>query len=320
MNKPLSVTSRLIILVIIAVVFSATVIGLSIRHRTDRSAETIFDQGDKNIERSFTVQPDGILIVDADAGNISITGTDQNEVSIRVITRGNSKKLQNYDVSFNQEGNTVTVKGEMKRKHFRFFSDGWVDVQFEIGVPSKFNCNVSTSGGNIEIQKVSGRLEGETSGGNLEITDVSGSLEMSTSGGNVDLRRVTGTTNVETSGGNMQADDISGPLKLRTSGGNIDIRNADGKLHASTSGGHIRASVKQNQGIDLSTSGGDISIEIPRSTAANIHAETSDGSISCDLEYSGKIRDGRMDARINGGGEEIRLETSGGDIVISPND
>lgn len=320
MNKPFSVTSRLVILIVIAVVFSATVIGLSIRHKTDTSSESVFDQGDKNIDRSFTVQPDGKLIVKADAGNITITGTDRDEVSVHVLTRGNSKRLQSYDVTFHQDGNTVTVKGDMKRKHFRLFSDGWVDVQFEINVPKKFNCDLSTSGGNITIEDVSGRIEGETSGGNLELTDMSGSIEMSTSGGNVSLHRISGTASLETSGGNMQAEDVSGPLKLRTSGGNIDVRGADGKLHASTSGGHIRASMKQNQGIDLSTSGGDITVELPRNTTANVRAETSDGSVSCDLEYSGKIREGRMDAKINGGGEEIKLETSGGDIVMSPND
>jgi len=320
MNQPLSVTSRLIILVVVALVFCATMIGLSIRHKTYSDSGIVFNDGNKKIDRTFTVRPDGKLIIDADAGNITVGGTESNEVTVRVMIRGNSDRLNNYDVSFNQDGNTVTVKGEMKRKHKWFFTDGWVDAQFEVTVPNKFNLDLRTAGGNIGINDVSGKLEGETSGGNLELSDISGSIKMSTSGGNVIVNRSSGTTELETSGGNMQADDIVGPLRLETSGGSIDVRNADGQLHASTSGGNIRASLKQNQGIDLSTSGGNIVVEVPRSVTGDVHAEASGGGVSCDLEFSGKIKDGRMDAKINGGGKDIRLETSGGDILISPND
>ena len=48
-----------------------------------------------------------------------------------------------------------------------------------------------------------------------------------------------------------------------------------------------------------------------------MNAEASGGGVDCDFPISGKVREGTLHGQINGGGNEIRLETSGGDISIS---
>jgi len=320
MAKPFSVSSRLLILVVLAIIFAATMIGLSIKSRSTEYKETYFGDSDKMVEKTFPVQSNGNLIIDADVGNVSIIGSEVNEVSVRVIARGSDEQLRRFDVTFDQEGNTVKVKGKTKHSRFRFFNNNWLDIQFEIQVPKSFNLNLNTSGGNIEIQNMKGQINGETSGGNLDITDIEGNVKLSTSGGNVDVRKAKGEFDLETSGGNMYAESVDGSLRMETSGGNIEIRGSTGKVNASTSGGNIRASLKDNQGIDLSTSGGNISVELPKTISADVRAEASGGDVSCDIEYSGKIKDGSMKGKINGGGNLIRLETSGGDIVITSNE
>jgi DUF4097 and DUF4098 domain-containing protein YvlB len=87
-------------------------------------------------------------------------------------------------------------------------------------------------------------------------------------------------------------------------------------LHAETSGGDIRIELKDNKGIDLTTSGGNITVSLPKSVTADVRAEATGGDVTCDFPFSGKLKDGSFDGKINGGGQLIRLETSGGDIVI----
>ncbi len=305
---------------VFAVIFAATMIGLSIKTRTPDNTERVLLGNDKNIEKTFTVQPDGQLNIQTDVGNISVKGTESNEVSIRVMARGSEEELRKFDVSLDQNGNNVEIKGTMKRSHFRFFDNHWLEIQYEIQVPKSYNLNLHTSGGNIEINGVKGKIEGETSGGNLELSELEGNVKLSTSGGNVNIEKSSGDFNLETSGGNMYGESITGPLQMETSGGNIEIKNGYGKVRASTSGGNIHAYMKDNKGIDLSTSGGNIVVRVPKSITADIQAEASGGDVNCDLEYTGKIKDGSMKGKINGGGNLIRLETSGGDIVIDPND
>jgi len=320
MPQPLNVSTRLTILMVLAVIFAATMIGLSIKTKTNDNGERALFDSDKKFERTFTVQPDGKLDIQTDVGNISIAGSETNEVSIRVIARGSDNELKKLDILFDQSGDVVSVKGKLRRSNFHFFDNHWLDIQYEIQVPKSYNLNLNTSGGNIQVTDVKGKIDGETSGGNLELSQLAGKVRMSTSGGNVNIEKSTGEFNLETSGGNMYGESITGPLQMETSGGNIEIKNSDGKVQASTSGGNIHAYMKDNKGIDLSTSGGNIVVRIPKSITADVQAEASGGDVSCDLEYTGKIKDGSMKGKINGGGNMIRLETSGGDIVIDPND
>jgi hypothetical protein len=320
MPQQLNVSTRITILLVFAVLFAATMIGLSIKSKTNNNTERVLFDSDKKYEKTFSVKTDGKLDIQTDVGNISIEGSDANEVKIRVIARGNDSELKKFDISFDQSGDVVSVKGKTRRSNFRFFDNRWLEIQYEIQVPKSFNLYLSTSGGNIQITDVKGKIDGETSGGNLELSQLDGKVRMSTSGGNVNIEKSTGEFNLETSGGNMYSESVTGPIHLETSGGNIEIKNSDGKLEASTSGGNIHAYMKDNKGIDLSTSGGNIVVRVPKSITADVQAEASGGDVSCDLEYTGKIKDGSMKGKINGGGNTIRLETSGGDIVIDPND
>jgi Toastrack DUF4097 len=317
MSKPLSASTRVIILLLIAVLFATTMIALSLREKGSISLGTSRNMGeDKKIEQKYIVEPGGKLRINAEVGSISIVGTEKKEVSIVVYARGDQDELDKLNVKMSQDGNTVNIEGRYSRSHFRWFNSNWLDVVYEIEVPKKYNLDLQTSGGNIEIENVEGNVDGETSGGNLTFENLIGTVHMQTSGGNVDIRQASGDFRLETSGGNMLAQDVTGPLHMETSGGSIDIRECDGKLYASTSGGNIKASLKSNQGIELSTSGGNIGIRIPSNVTADVRAEASGGDVSCELQYSGRLKEGSMNGKINGGGNLIRLETSGGDITI----
>ncbi len=317
MQKQLSLGVKLGILALLALLFGATMISLSVRNRASTHADLPVWGNDKRIERSFSVQSGGRLVIDADEGNISVSGTGSDQVSVVVSARGSEERLQRYDLRFDQEGNTIKIQCRDKRRYFGFFDNQELDVQYTVKVPASFNLDLHTSGGNIDVSDVDGRLEGETSGGDLDLASLKGHVRMSTSGGNVKVQKSDGDVYVETSGGSMTGDLITGTIHMETSGGNIDLRECDGKLYASTSGGNIRVSMKDNKGINLSTSGGNVTVDLPKTVRGDVSAEASGGDVSCDLDFSGKIKEGRMNGKINGGGDLIKLQTSGGDIVIS---
>ncbi len=315
--KPLSLTAKLSVLVVFAVLFGATMVALSVRTHGARTQEHFTWGANHNVEKTFSVQPGGKIVIDADAGDVSIVGTDKQEVAIRVVAHGSEANLNRYKVDFSQEGNTVRVEGRFERKHFMFFESNSIDAHYDVEVPREFNLMLKTSGGNIVVQNVKGSIEGSTAGGDIDLTKLDGPVNLSTSGGNVTIQQATGEFTLETSGGNITSDDVTGGIHLETSGGNIEVRNSDGKVYASTSGGNIRVVLKDNKGIDLSTSGGNLVVRLPKAISADVRAEASGGDVSCDFPFNGKVREGRMNGKINGGGNLIRLETSGGDIVLN---
>ena len=137
------------------------------------------------------------------------------------------------------------------------------------------------------------------------------------------MSRIRGDVETHTSGGDIRVDSVAGSVKIQSSGGDLTLRGVDGKMFGETSGGSIEAwLIRENRGIRLETSGGDVYLYVPKATAATLDASTSGGSVKCDLPVmvSGKISEHNLRGKINGGGNPIELSTSGGDILISISD
>jgi DUF4097 and DUF4098 domain-containing protein YvlB len=321
MNKSLTLGAKLGILIGLALIFAATLIALSLHehHRSSGSYTSSDYTGGNNtstMNKTFSVKSGGRLVMDVEEGDVKVTGTDRDEVTIRVTESGDPDRIAAYHLDFDQSGNEVTVRGTHERKYFHLWDDNSLQVNFEIEVPKSFNLHLETSGGDLKLHDIEGELFGETSGGNLDVDRLKGKLNLSTSGGNVDFTELSGDMTLKTSGGNIQGSNATGPLTVETSGGNIRLSSLDGKIFAETSGGDIRVDASGNKGIELSTSGGSVIVNLPKNTTATVRAETTGGDVTCDFPFLGKIQEGSFNGSINGGGEMIRLESSGGDIAI----
>lgn len=278
------------------------------------------DESNRKYEKLFSVSEGGEVIVEADAGTVNITSWDKNEVSVVVEIDGSDSRAEKYTVEFKQEGNTVYVTGKVRDKSFFKWHIGNLEAYYTIYTPKKFNTTIKTSGGNVTSKNIIGRADYITSGGNIKTEKLEGEVILSTSGGNVDVYSVKGDVDAETSGGNVICEEIDGNVKGYTSGGDVEFIGIDGRVKGGTSGGNITVKVSgDNKGIDVETSGGDIDIFVKENIGADIDAETSGGSVDCDLPVTvrGKVRDSELHGKINGGGNPIRANTSGGSIRIS---
>lgn len=274
----------------------------------------------RKYERQFTVKEGGEIIVEADAGTVKIDSWEKNEVSVVVEIEGSDSRAEKYKVEFTQEGNTITVTGKVRDKSFFKWHVGDLEAYYTIYTPKKFNTAVKTSGGNIESKNLAGKADYFTSGGNIRTQKLEGGVILSTSGGNIDAAEINGDVDAETSGGNVILDHIVGNVKGYTSGGDVDFIDVDGRVKGGTSGGNVSVKViGENKGIDVETSGGDIEIFVKEGIGAEVEAETSGGSVDCDLPVTvrGKVRESELFGKINGGGNLIRANTSGGSIRIS---
>jgi hypothetical protein len=287
---------------------------------TDESTENRSEQTFRKYEKQFTVSKKGTIEIEAEAGTISITSWDKDEVSVVVEIDGSDSRAEKYTVEFSQNGNTVKVIGRTKDRSFFKWHIGSLSAHYTVIVPKEFNALIRTSGGDVTAKDVTGKMDVETSGGNISIEKITGETILSTSGGDVDARDVIGTVNAETSGGDVVCENIVGNVTGLTSGGDVEMRSVDGQVRAETSGGSISIRVTgENKGIEANTSGGNINISLPEYIKATIEAETTGGTVECDFPVTvrGKVRESELHGSINGGGNVIRAETSGGSIFIS---
>lgn len=297
------------------------------------------------ITKSFKVEPGGKLVVDTDLGSIDVRGGDGKSVEIKVtreVRRGDEDKvLADFKLEFDQRGNDVFVTGDHEKHGLRRFWDDFgnrLRVVFTITVPRVYNLDLQTSGGGVDVEDIEGRVETRTSGGSLSFDRIKGNVLGKTSGGSIRIGAVEGESEVRTSGGDIRINETKGNVLARTSGGSIRIVKAGGEVDAHTSGGSVTAedvmgalkagtsggsvtatiSVQPKSRCELTTSGGSITIYLAETIAMDVDAHSSGGHVSTDFPVTiqGKIERDSLKAKINGGGPELYLRTSGGGVRI----
>ncbi|HMK37969.1 MAG TPA: DUF4097 family beta strand repeat-containing protein [Bacteroidota bacterium] len=271
----------------------------------------------KRFEKKFQVSPGGLLTLGTDAGTVKINGSSSNEVSVIAEIRGSEKDVENFEITAEQSGKNVDVKGKLHKGSSWFWNSVDVDVEYTVSVPREYSAKLHTAGGDIAVSDLKGKVDGRTSGGNVSIGGAEGDIDLETSGGSVEADKCTGSLRLRTSGGEVSVSAIAGDVDLGTSGGDVKVTDVAGKVRAETSGGNMYVKVKgPNKGVYAETSGGDIEIVISKSSAADIDAATSGGSVHFEfpVTLSGQIDESHVRGTLNGGGSTIHAHTSGGDV------
>lgn len=327
MNPSPSTIIKICVFVLLGVVFGASMMIYS-NSRSHNEGNNFSDsdwkidndnQHTRHFEKTFSVNSGGSLNLTSDLGNVEVDTWDKNEVLVVADANGSEGNLEHLDVVFSQEKDIVKVTGKYSENNWMGWHSNNMDVTFRVTVPKKFFVRAQSAGGNMSVRNLEGNANMETSGGNVDAEAVTGSVELRTSGGNVSAMRVNGPVQIKTSGGEIKCSDIVGELNSHTSGGDVELSNIDGKISTETSGGSIRISMTgDNKGVYAHSSGGDINISLKESTKAMLEASTSGGRVRCELPITvkGDMDESQLRGMINGGGETIRAETSGGDVKI----
>jgi DUF4097 and DUF4098 domain-containing protein YvlB len=228
------------------------------------------------IERSFDVKQGGRLIVDTDSGSIEVSTHNRDTVEVSVKKKGH--KPEDFEVSFSQQGNHIEIVGE--RKGSRFWDSS--GTHFVVTIPIKFDVDLKTSGGSIELSSLNGKVDAYTSGGSIKLAEIRGDVDVKTSGGSIRVDDVAGTINAHTSGGNITAKISQQPI---------------GDSRLSTSGGSVSAYLNPNIVVDLT-------------------ASTRGGRVSSEFAIEGSVKKTRIEGEVNGGGPKLVLKTSGGSVKV----
>lgn len=282
-----------------------------------------------DIHETFKVGEGGLLTLEADLGSIEVQASRGNTVDVEVLFRPRSGSmnrmrdfLDDFDVDIRHRGDDVTVIAEYTRGYRNFWNSigRYVRVEFRITVPERYNVDLRTSGGSITVDDLEGEVDSRTSGGSLEFGHIKGPVYGKTSGGSIRLDGCDGRAEVRTSGGSITIGKVAGDVRAHTSGGSIHVEEVFGSIQATTSGGSVTARISQQPEDDcrLTTSGGTVTVYMDKDVQVDLDASTSGGRVRNELPIlvQGSISKRSLYGRINGGGPELYLRTSGGSIYI----
>lgn len=240
------------------------------------------------------------LKVDLPAGDVNIKTWNKEEVYVKIT--GNENASNKFEFTIDSKSGNVEVKAKSKNNE----DAKSISVSVDVSVPDKFNLNINTAGGDINIEN-----------------SLTGDIKFNTAGGDIKINSVTGKSHINTAGGNVSILNFSGDIKVNTAGGNISLNGTGGEVKANTAGGNIALTYQgENMGIDLNTLAGNIDITVPANFKADCKLSTMAGSINSAITIEGKSKKKESDenqelkGKMNEGGEKLKCSTMGGNISI----
>jgi DUF4097 and DUF4098 domain-containing protein YvlB len=273
----------------------------------------------QDISRSFDVSPGSKLVLTLKTGgDVVIRGWERDRVEASVAIRG--RDANDVVMDFDQSSKTLEISSEFASRRSR------ANVSVEVRVPSRFDLDVSTTGGDLEIYGVTGTIEGSSMGGDLVLSHLGGQLDLSTMGGDIGLTDSEVDGSLHTMGGDVAISDVTGNIDGTTMGGDVTYDNVRSSrsgsqdvVRVSSMGGDVVVD-EALHGADVHTMGGDVQIN----RAANyVKAGTMGGDIVVS-EIDGWIEANTMggDIEVNmvggtAGDRHVELESMGGTIVLT---
>jgi hypothetical protein len=290
-----------------------------------------FAKIERTVEKTLAVQPGGLLKVETQGGEIHILTSSDATVKVAAHEKIKASSdaeadaiLQKLSLTIEQQSGGVLAAAAYEKEESGFHFGSWppVQVDFTVTVPANYNVELRTSGGDVTVGDLQGKVAARTSGGDITLGKIAGDIHAATSGGNVRLAEGLAEVKLGTSGGDIRVGRAVGPTDLDTSGGSIEIKSVENTLYAATSGGDVSAGIAGALKGDckLSTSGGRVRVAVNKGASFELDAATSGGevdaaglTITIDRGGPGKSR---LAGKVNGGGPLLKLRSSGGDISI----
>lgn len=125
---------------------------------------------------------------------------------------------------------------------------------------------------------------------------------------------------LDSTNGEIEVVGVGGMLHAESTNGDIRATSLEGGANVETTNGNVHLDFARlsDGGLKSSTTNGDITVSLPRDVKASLSARVTNGSISAtDLSLTTTEQSRRrLEASIGGGGPQVRLSTTNGEIRV----
>jgi len=233
-----------------------------------------------------TGRPD--LRVDTSDANIRVSTWDQNTIEAKVTTTHYKIGEDGIRIEEHQVGDVVEI-------NVRFPHHG---VTINWGNSAGHRVEI-----NIQMPR-EGRVDLRTGDGKIELGNFKGEMQLRSGDGSEEIEGVDGRLRAQTGDGHIRANGRFDALDLKTGDGRVEARAAAGSALAT--------------GWRLESGDGTVTLEVPANLAADVDLHTGDGHIDLDMPVTteGKVREGEVRGKLNGGGNLLMIHTGDGSIRL----
>jgi DUF4097 and DUF4098 domain-containing protein YvlB len=141
----------------------------------------------EQVDRTIPFQAGGTLRLKNFSGDIRITGSDAQEVTVHAVRRATRARLDRIKLRIEASGSEVLIDAN-DREYQNDEHDNVVDTTFEIRVPRQTSMDVTSFSSGITVENVEGRHRTHTFSGDIRLLNVSGPVRAKTFSGDIDLQ------------------------------------------------------------------------------------------------------------------------------------
>ncbi len=230
------------------------------------------------------VKVGGTLRVNIELGNVRVFTDERAQISYHAAVDadprdpGAQEFLRQFKITARTTADGVEINAKIPWQGLRarFHSE------IELHIPRAYNLEVTTGGGNLEVQDIDGRVTLVSAGGNISVGRVGGASVAAAAERNATAAKrpapksaATFAARLETQGGQISVGDVAGSLRSVTAGGHIIAGNIAGDAILQTGGGQIFAG-RIAGSAKLDSGGGNVQIE---SADSGVTADAAGGSL-----------------------------------------
>jgi len=211
-----------------------------------------------------------------------------------------------------------TMRGEIVAEDIK----GNASLRLRNGNVSAKNINGNvTVDGNVrdaDIQDIGGTLViTGTYFGDTHLAHIARQIHVTTSRTDLQMAKLEGELNLDPH--NLRGNSLGGPLRVDTGSKYINMDDVSGDVHVEDSHGDVTLQAKLPLGnMDISTTGGQITLSLPEKAGFQVDAETGVGNIQSDfnVNLSNSGSGATATGTVGKGGPQIKLKTNRGTIQI----
>ncbi len=205
------------------------------------------------------------------------------------------------------------------------------------GIAGAVSAHMNNSDASVSAHSVSGGISIEGHAGDISLSDISGPITVQgeffgttsvaraanavsfhTKRTQFDAARIDGDMTIE-SGSDFEASSLMGPVSLNTAYRNITLNRVQGSVKVTNRDGSVTlTNAPPNGAIDITNQHGAVDVGLPEKAAFVLSAQVKHGEIENDFGLSTNEKDdvSVLTGTIAGGGPNVRIQTSDGDITV----
>jgi DUF4097 and DUF4098 domain-containing protein YvlB len=216
-------------------------------------------------------------------------------------------------------GDEVRVVSEPLQRLANFNWNGNFSIDVDVTIPERFNASLNTTHGDVELDDIEGDVRLNTTHGDVSVGTIAGPvISLRSTHGDIEgISLASEIVEVATTHADIEFDTVSSKdFSAKTSHSDVQIRHLSGSSDIETSHGAIEISMDGAYPANLTTSHGNVYVQVPTSANADLDLQGAQVNVASAFAIKGSVSKENVSGSLNGGGAKIRARTTHGSVNI----